>query len=176
MTAPISLMPQHCRSFPPIADERAETLVLGSMPGQVSLTVGRYYAHPHNAFWKIMAELFAFDVAASYQAKAEALLSNRIALWDVLQSCSRQGSLDTSIERDSEVPNDFAAFFRVHPNITHVFFNGTKAEMSYRRHVLKKMDLPPLVYARLPSTSPAHAGRSFDQKLEAWRVIVRDRG
>jgi len=169
-------MPQHCRSFPPIADEHAETLIVGSMPGRASLTVGRYYAHPHNAFWKIMAALLAFDVAASYQAKVEALLSNRIALWDVLQSCSRQGSLDTSIERDSEVPNDFAAFFRLHPNITHVFFNGTKAEVSYRRHVLKRIEVRPLVYTRLPSTSPAHAGRSFDQKLEAWRVIVRDRG
>src|SRR3569833_1994304 len=104
-------MPQHCRSFPPIADEHAETLIVGSMPGRASLTVGRYYAHPHNAFWKIMAALLAFDVAASYQAKVEALLSNRIALWDVLQSCSRQGSLDTSIERDSEVLFVFVVFF-----------------------------------------------------------------
>ena len=168
-------MYQHCRSFPPISDERSEILILGSMPGQASLAAVQYYAHPHNAFWKIMAALLAFDLSISYQDKTRVLLSHRIALWDVLQSCSRQGSLDASIERDSEVANDFITFFCTHPNVARVFFNGAKAEMSYRRHVLKHADLPPLAYTRLPSTSPAHAGRTFHEKLEAWRVILQDR-
>lgn len=164
----------HCRSFPPIADGRSEILILGSMPGQASLAAAQYYAHPHNAFWKIMAALLGFDLSISYQDRIRALLFHRIAVWDVLQSCSRQGSLDASIERDTEVPNDFTAFFRAHPNVARVFFNGAKAEMTYRRDVLKQADLPPLSYTRLPSTSPAHAGRSFHDKLEAWRVILQD--
>lgn len=165
-------MSQYCRSFPPIVDGHSETLILGSMPGQASLSAGRYYAHRHNAFWRTMAALLGFDTSSSYPAKIDALLSKRIALWDVLQSCNRLGSLDASIELESEVPNDFETFFRVHPQITRVFFNGTKAEMSYRRHVLKQVKLPSLAYARLPSTSPAHAGRSLEEKIEAWRPIL----
>lgn len=167
-------MYQHCRSFPPIADERSEILILGSMPGHASLAAVQYYAHPHNAFWKIMAALLEFDLSISYQDKTRVLLSHRIALWDVLQSCNRQGSLDARIELNSEVPNDFSTFFRAHSSIARVFFNGAKAEMSYRRHVLKQANLPPLSYLRLPSTSPAHAGRSFNQKLEAWREILQE--
>jgi hypoxanthine-DNA glycosylase len=157
------------RSFAPIAGRNARVLILGSMPGRASLEAGRYYAHPRNAFWRIVAVLLCIEPDATYRRKVQTLKSARIAVWDVLHSCVRQGSLDTMIE--AELANDFDAFFRRHKGITHVFFNGAKAEASYRRHVLGAMTAP-LHYARLPSTSPAHASLPFARKLGAWRAIL----
>src|SRR6185503_14480383 len=111
-------------SFDPIEDRNAEVLVLGSMPGQASLDASQYYAHRHNAFWRIIAELLHFDVASPYAVRIEALKAARIALWDVLQSCTRVGSLDSMIQGRTQLANDFRTFFRDHPKITRVFFNG----------------------------------------------------
>jgi hypoxanthine-DNA glycosylase len=158
------------RSFAPIAGRNARVLILGSMPGRASLRAGRYYAHPQNAFWRIASALLGIAPDAPYAARVRALKRARIALWDVLHSCIREGSLDTMIER--ETANDFKAFFRAHRGITHVFFNGAKAETSYRRHVLERIDAG-LRYARLPSTSPAHASLPYPRKLAAWRVILK---
>lgn len=160
------------RSFAPIADRNARVLILGSMPGRASLEAGRYYAHPQNAFWRIAAQLLRIEPDAPYGMRVQALKSARIALWDVLHSCVRQGSLDTMIE--AELANDFDAFFRTHKRITHVFFNGAKAEASYRRHVLGAMSIE-LQYQRLPSTSPAHASLSFARKLGAWQAVLPGR-
>lgn len=159
-------------SFEPIADENAAVLVLGSMPGRASLAAGRYYAHPQNAFWRIVAELLQFDAAAPYEHRIRALQSARIALWDVLHSCTRAGSLDASIERDTLIANDFRAFFREHKKIRRVFFNGATAESCFRRHVLDELDAGPIAYVRLPSTSPANASVPYERKLQAWRAIV----
>lgn len=158
------------RSFAPIAGRNARVLILGSMPGRASLEAGRYYAHPQNAFWRIASELLRIDPEASYAARVQALKSARIAVWDVLHSCVRQGSLDTRIEQ--EVANDFDAFFRTHRAITHVFFNGAKAEASYRHHALAGTGAA-LYYARLPSSSPAYASVPFRRKLAAWRAILK---
>ncbi len=158
------------RSFPPIADRNARVLVLGSMPGRASLEARQYYAHRQNAFWRILGRLLGFEPKAPYAARIRALKRARIAVWDVLHSCVREGSLDTMIE--DETANDFRAFFRSHRAITHVFFNGAKAEASYRRHVLDAIEFP-LRYRRLPSTSPAHASLPFPHKLAAWRAILR---
>jgi TDG/mug DNA glycosylase family protein len=161
------------RSFRPIADGNAETLILGSMPGRASLAAGEYYAHARNAFWRIAGELLAFDPSAPYRARVRALKAARIAVWDVLHSCVRRGSLDTMIENDTEIANDFQAFFRAHGKITHVFFNGAKAEASFRRHVCGRTGAVALRYARLPSTSPANASISHARKLRAWRAILK---
>jgi hypoxanthine-DNA glycosylase len=158
------------RSFAPIAGRGARVLILGSMPGAASLAAKRYYAHPHNAFWPILGKLLGFDPAAPYRRREQALKKARIAVWDVLQSCVREGSLDASIE--AEVANDFRAFLRMHPSITHVYFNGAKAEASFRRHVFARIGRP-LRYRRLPSTSPAHASLSMPRKLVAWRAILK---
>ena len=161
------------RSFPPIEDARARVLVLGSMPGGASLAAGKYYAHPRNLFWPIMLDLLGAEPGLPYAGRTRLLNANGIALWDVLESCVREGSLDTAIEDDTIVPNDFESFYRKHPKVERVFFNGAKAEAAYKRHVHASMEGVggPRAYFRLPSTSPAHASRSFAQKLEAWRVV-----
>ena len=139
------------------------------MPGAESLRRRQYYAHPQNAFWPIMAGLLGFDAGAPYARRLRSLKAARIALWDVLRSCEREGSLDTRIEE--EIANDFERFFRAHPGLTHVFFNGVKAEASFRRHVPQHVGRA-LRYARLPSTSPAHAALTAARKLAAWRAIL----
>jgi TDG/mug DNA glycosylase family protein len=157
-----------CQSFPPIAEPDARILILGSMPGAASLAAGQYYAHPRNLFWPIMGRLAGAGPELPYEARVERLKTARIAVWDVLKSCHRQGSLDTAIT--DEEANDFAGFFAGHTSLTHVFFNGGKAEQSFRRHVT--FDAP-LELHRLPSTSPAHAGMTFENKLAAWRAALQ---
>lgn len=155
--------------FPPVADEHARVLILGSMPGIASLNAQQYYAHKRNAFWPIIGELTGVDPAAPYEVRIAALKAAGIALWDVLARCNRRGSLDSAIDAKSLTPNDFAEFFKSHPNITQVFFNGALAEKCYRDRVPDAQQLP---CQRLPSTSPAHASLSFEQKLDAWRCAI----
>ena len=163
---------QHIQSFAPIENADAKILILGSMPSEASLRAGQYYAHPRNAFWRIMGDLLGTDLASPYDQRVQALKSARIALWDVLRSCRRKGSLDSNIDDESLVPNDLAAFFLNHPEIAHVFFNGTKAEQYYRKHIHPIIKIESIEYLRLPSTSPANASISYERKLDAWRVIT----
>jgi len=159
-------------SFAPVAGRDANVLILGSFPGLESLEAGRYYANPRNQFWKIMSALLGFAPDTPYAERLLALQSSGIALWDVLHSCERPGSLDTSIKRESEKPNNFALFFRQHPHINAVFCNGAKAYAGYMTHVKpEEHGLPTAVC--LPSTSPAHASKTFAQKLVAWEVVTK---
>ncbi len=158
------------RGFQAVASQEPDVLVLGSMPGVISLREQQYYAHPRNAFWPIAAAVFGFEASLPYDLRLAALNGAGVALWDVLQACEREGSLDADIKADSVVPNDFAAFFASHPHIQRVCFNGAKAAALYRRHVLPKVTaLTHLEYVALPSTSPAHAAAGFDAKLAVWR-------
>lgn len=158
--------------FPPIEDVHATALILGSMPGVESLRAGQYYAHPRNAFWPIMGDLVGAAPSLDYEERARILRAAGIALWDVLASCTREGSLDSAIAGDSIAANDFQAFFLAHPGITQVFFNGAMAEKCFHKHVRHLPESHPLLFRRLPSTSPAHAALPYRQKLEAWRVVV----
>jgi len=162
------------RSFAPIARADARVLILGSMPGQASLDAQQYYAYPHNAFWPIMSSLLGFDPQLTYAQRVAALIERSVAVWDVLQSCERPGSLDASIVEATIVANDFAAFFDDHPAVGHIFFNGAKAETAYRRHVLPNLEpqCRGLAMQRLPSTSPAHAALRLAQKLDQWRHVA----
>ena len=161
------------QSFAPIVDDGARTLILGSIPGKASLDAEEYYAHPRNAFWKIIGELFDVDPAASYAERVQGLKSHRIAVWDAMQACTREGSLDSDIIEDSIVPNAFQTFFDTYPEVRHIFFNGAKAEAAFRRYVSPELSTIErhLVLNRLPSTSPAHAGMKYEAKLAAWRAI-----
>lgn len=158
--------------FPPIEDVAARVLILGSMPGKESLRAGQYYAHGRNAFWAIIGDLLGAGPDLPYESRIRILKSHGIAVWDVLASCTRTSSLDSDIDQGSIVTNDFESFFLAHPDITAVFFNGAIAEKYFHRCV---QSLPcSLHYQRLPSTSPAHAAMSYQQKLRAWAVIVNN--
>jgi hypoxanthine-DNA glycosylase len=157
--------------FPPVVDDRARVLILGSFPSAQSLVAGQYYANPRNSFWPITGDLFGFDAAAPYEIRLTALRSHGVALWDVLRNCRRIGSADSAIDPKSLVANNFAELFGICPSITRVYFNGAKAAELYRRLVgLRAGPKQRLRYHRLPSTSPAHAVRP-SEKLAAWRVI-----
>lgn len=162
------------RSFPPLATPSAQVLILGSMPGVASLQKCEYYAHPRNAFWAIMGKLFDCGVSVPYAQRVLRLQECGVAVWDVLQCCVREGSLDSDIARDSEQANDLPGFFRAHPHLRYVFFNGSKAQQVFRKYLESEVtrEFPDLVLSRLPSTSPAHAGMSLAEKMRAWRVVA----
>lgn len=164
------------RSFAPIADDNARILILGSMPGIASLRAQQYYAHPHNAFWSIMGALLGADPALPYAVRTAKLTAAGVALWDVLASCARTSSLDTDIDKTTMVVNDFATFFAAHPHIRTVLFNGGMAEQSFRRRVAPLLHQRALHLERLPSTSPAHASLTKQQKMTAWRTALRTHG
>lgn len=159
----------------PIADASARVLVLGSLPGAQSLREQRYYAHPRNHFWWVMDEVLAIPAALPYAARVQALQERGVAVWDVLASGVRPGSLDASIEVASAKANDFASFLSRLPALERILFNGAFAEGLFVKRVLPT--LPPALQAltrhRLPSTSPANASVRPDAKLAAWRAALQ---
>jgi hypoxanthine-DNA glycosylase len=161
----------HC--FPPIATAAAHTLVLGSLPGRKSLQMQQYYAHPQNAFWKLIAAIFGADKELPYERRVKILTSHGIALWDVLAAAERPGSLDSAIVHATARVNDFRVFFREHPRLRRVLFNGRKAEQMFERFARPVLgaESSRIRYACLPSTSPAHAGMTFAKKLDQWKIL-----
>ncbi len=161
--------------FPPISNINAKILILGSMPGEESLQKQQYYAHPRNAFWYIMSNLFNFDSKINYLAKTQALIDNKTAIWDVLQFCDRKGSLDSAICNTSIIVNDFQTFLLDHQHIKHIYFNGIKAEQEYKKRVLPNLiEVKSKEYILLPSTSPAMAKLTKEDKLAKWQIIAID--
>ena len=154
--------------LPPIIGGSPSVLILGNMPSVLSLAGQQYYGNPRNAFWRITGSLFGFSADVLYDERCAALIGAGVAVWDVLASCRRLGSLDSAVERDSMAANDFASLFLAWPSIERVFFNGAAAESNYQR--LVSVDAA-VVYHRLPSTSPAHT-MAFAAKLDAWRAIL----
>jgi len=157
------------KSFLPQANGDAETLILGSMPGEESLRQQRYYAHPQNAFWPIMGRLLGFDPAIPYEQRLETLAERRIALWDVLASCTRQGSMDSDI-KDGR-PNDFKALFANCPKLKRVICNGGTAFKLFAIHA-EGVAPEGCRILKAPSTSPAYASMPFEAKLEAWKASL----
>lgn len=166
-------MIRRSRGFAPIAAADARVLILGSLPGQVSLAHRQYYAQPQNTFWRIMGALFDAGPALSYDQRASRLVECGVALWDVCRAASRPGSLDASIDLASVIANDFRPFFRTHPHVRAVFTNGGTATRLYGRLVRPRLpeQSRTLALVPLPSTSPAHAALRFEQKLERWQVL-----
>jgi hypoxanthine-DNA glycosylase len=162
------------KSFTPIARGDARVLILGSLPGRVSLEQQRYYAQPYNAFWRIMGDLIGASPDVPYYERLALLRENQIAVWDVCAAAVRDGSLDSAIDLASIEANDIAGFLRQHRGVRQICFNGRKAQEIYQRKVRQE---PRALFERvrylpLPSTSPAHAGMPYQQKLSLWRSAL----
>jgi double-stranded uracil-DNA glycosylase len=149
----------------PVIGDGARVLILGSFPSERSLTTGEYYANRRNQFWALLATVFGFDADAPYEERIDAVTRHRVALWDVVHSCRRVGSMDTKIDRNTLVVNDFGPLLAQHPAIDRVFVNGLTAYQLFERHVDSVL---PAV--RLPSSSGA-LPMSFEDKLARWREV-----
>jgi TDG/mug DNA glycosylase family protein len=166
----------HSAGFSPVAQADARVLILGTLPGQLSLQMQQYYAQPRNVFWPIMGELVGAHPGLPYQERLQRVIEHGIALWDVCAAATRPGSLDASIDSGTMIANPFDQFFGDHPGIALVCFNGATAEKLYRHHVLPNLPEPGgIAYKGLPSTSAAHAAMSFAEKLAKWSVVVAAR-
>lgn len=156
------------KSFDPVISSSSEILVLGSMPGDESLRKNEYYGNPRNQFWRILYSLFGREKEEGYEKRLAFALDHKIALWDVIESCQREGSLDSNIKE--ALPHDFENLYQKYPRIQVILFNGGKAYDVYRRQVgltLKEG----LIYHSLPSTSPANTQR-YEDKLEKWGILL----
>lgn len=160
------------KGLPAQIRDDCRVLVLGSMPGAASLQAQRYYAHPRNRFWPLMARLCGFDPGVSYDARIQAMLDAGVGLWDVIDECVRPGSLDSAIVRGSAVINPLAERIAGLPRLAAVACNGAAAAQAFRRQVLPR--LPGQVrfeLLALPSTSPANASFPLERLFAAWRVL-----
>lgn len=160
-------MPEPLRvGLPPVASDGARLLLLGSFPSERSLVAGEYYANRRNQFWPLMEALFGVDAALPYARRIDAVTEHGVALWDVIHSCRRVGSLDVKIDRSTVVVNDFESFLAQHAGIGRIVVNGLTALELFERHVPTAL---PTV--RLPSSSGA-LPMSFADKLSRWRAAI----
>lgn len=163
----------------PVSADRITTVVLGSMPGVASLEAGQYYAHPRNAFWPLVAEVFGFDPGLPYKARCRALAERGVGLWDTIASCQRPGSLDSDIVKESVVANDIASWLSSQP-VRVIGLNGATAASLFDRHCpdafRARIKSERIGVLRLPSSSPANAKLGFDAKLAAWRGLAQGQG
>jgi TDG/mug DNA glycosylase family protein len=156
--------------FAPIAGKNPKVLILGTFPSEESLKQNRYYAHPRNLFWDMVAAICGTVKFEEYEKRCDRARSEGIAIWDVLKCCDREGSSDGRIKRGHFIPNDIGNFLSEHP-VSAIFFNGTKAALLFKQHVdLSVMPAHPRLVT-LPSTSPAHASLSLQKKLERWLEV-----
>lgn len=172
--------PAISESFAPLESAYSTTLILGTMPGQKSLQSQQYYAHPRNALWPILCAIandetpgYEVHQTLSYEQRCAVIMKAGFALWDVLASCERPGSLDSNIARHSQQPNDIAQFVNRHPELSTIACNGRTAESLFKRHILPVLEQPTLRIVSLPSTSPAMASLSLQQKYELWRDALQ---
>ncbi|QHS10114.1 DNA-deoxyinosine glycosylase [Sinimarinibacterium sp. NLF-5-8] len=161
-------------SFAAHARADARLLILGSMPGAASLSAQQYYAHPRNSFWPIMATLCDFQADLPYPERLQQLSQHHIALWDVMATCVRSGSLDAAIRTETVVANPLGDFLSAHPWIVRIAFNGQAALTAFRRHVQPTLSAAQqrLEHIALPSTSPAHAALSVAEKCARWQAAL----
>ena len=162
----MSLTARLSHGFAPVVDALTRVLILVSLPGEASLKAAQYYAHPRNAFWRLVGTVAGVELAAlPYEARLEAVLAHRAGLWDVIASAQRKGSLDAAI-RTPEAADLIALTSRL-PDLRAIAFNGATAARHGRR-LLQGATGAALI--DLPSSSPAHA-RPFEEKLARWRAL-----
>jgi hypoxanthine-DNA glycosylase len=159
-------------SFSPIIGQRARTLILGTMPGEESLSKGQYYAHPRNQFWRIMSSILNVPETLNYDQKIAILQEHGIALWDVLAHCERKGSLDSAIQK--EIPNNIEILIREYPDINKICFNGGKAKLLFHKH--GNVCIDGITYIKLSSTSPTPGKnvKSIQEKILEWKIAIKE--
>ena len=165
-----NLQKQNGKSLLPNIDEKSEILILGSMPGIKSLAKQQYYAHPQNRFWKLMWKFCNTDNLdeLKYKDKLRFLLKYKIALWDVIQSCDRNGSMDSNIQ--NEIPNNIPDLLKQFPNIKVICLNGNKSYSAFKKHFPKLQEQYNCY--KLPSTSPANAVYKLENLYKEWSVVL----
>lgn len=158
--------------FAPSIDENCTTLILGSMPSVKSLKEQQYYAHPQNRFWKLMFIFFNNgEIISNYQSKLAMLRQHHIALWDSIDSCIREGSLDSAIY--DEIPNDFNTLFTKYPKINTICFNGGKSFQCFKKYNKDLLKNPRFTFYTLPSTSPANARFRLPMLQQEWQQALQ---
>lgn len=155
-------------SLAPIVNEECRVLTLGTMPGAESLRQQAYYAHPRNLFWKLITEVTGEQAPRDYEHRKSYLLKHKIAVWDMCEACIREGSLDANISE--EMPNDIQKFVADHPSIKAIAFNGQTAAKIFAKHI---GNITGIKLLSLPSTSPANAGVSWEEKVRQWKSIIK---
>lgn len=163
------------QGFPAVLGKKPRLIILGSMPSVQSLQEHQYYANPRNLFWPFMADIFGFDPALDYAQRCQYVASQHVAIWDVVATCRRRGSLDSNIEKESLVANDFVTLFADQPQLKSVLFNGQAAAKIFKTNVLPKLLKANLVIDSqvLPSTSPANASQKREHKFLRWQATVK---
>lgn len=151
--------------IPPLYDENANILILGSFPSVKSREVEFFYGHPQNRFWKVISAVYESETPKTVEEKREFILSHRIALWDVIASCEIKGSADSTIK--NVTPTDLSSILNAAP-IKQIFVNGKTAEAYYKKYTEKVIDRKAIC---LPSTSPANAAWSLERLIKEWGKI-----
>lgn len=152
--------------IPPLFDENAKILILGSFPSVKSRECGFYYGHPQNRFWKVTAFIFGEQVPCTVEEKRSMILRNHVALWDVIASCDITGSSDSSIK--NVVPNDVKRVINS-SNVQKIYVNGKKAKSLYDKYLEEELGITAVC---LPSTSPANASWSLERLQNEWKRLL----
>lgn len=153
--------------IPPLFDENSETLILGSFPSVKSREAAFFYGHPQNRFWAVVAEIYGYEKPQTVEEKKKLVLENKLAMWDVIQSCEIEGSADSTIS--NVTANDLSVILS-NSRVDRIFVNGKTAEKYYNKYTYPKTGIKAIC---LPSTSPANAAWSVERLVEAWKIIKR---
>jgi len=153
--------------LPAVIDKNSRILIVGTFPSELSLTKQQYYANSMNQFWQILFSIFQESFSTDYNKRLQLLTKNRIALWDIIEQCTRDGSSDNKIK--NEKPNDFKKLINQYSNITHLLFNGSNPEKYFSKHKLSSYNLKPI--PSLPSTSSANTHFTLEEKITRWSSI-----
>lgn len=159
-------MKPYIHPFPPILDHNTRILFLGSFPSIASFEQAFYYAHPRNAFWPILEAIFDVRLETN-EVKKAFCFEQGIGLWDVIASCERSNSSDTNLKNC--IPNDFEKLLHEYPNIQALAFTGKKSHDLFMKF-FKDLKIEKVL---LPSTSPAHAAMTFEEKKDIYENFIK---
>lgn len=151
--------------IPPLFNEESETLILGSFPSVKSREAAFFYGHPQNRFWAVVAEIYGCEKPQTVEEKKKLVLENKLAMWDVIQSCEIEGSADSTIS--NVTANDLSVILN-NSKVDRIFVNGKTAEKYYNKYTYPKTGIKAIC---LPSTSPANAAWSIERLVDAWKII-----